>query len=378
MARILAVDEDPSERWTIERILRGEGHEVVQASIVDEAVRLAGDRTFDVALVDYEVHNQQGISVLQRLREVQPACLRVLVTGNLESGTVVDAVNRGEVTRLISKPLDPSRLIDAVDQVLSSRRRLVEVARVQEAVASEQERLMLDECLKGDDLQLAIQPILRVSKDSSSEPDLFAYECLLRSTHSVLSGPLPVLKAAERHGMLSDLAAVVVKRAVHWMEKLPPEIMLFMNLHPDELGDPDGMLERLQPLVPWAKRVVLEITERSRLQGLDSWERAVKQVTNLGFSTAVDDLGAGYSSLSVLAELQPSFVKVDMSIVRGVDRDERKQRLIDLLCRFAEATDAKLVAEGVETEAESAVLEECGADFLQGYLYGRPSFEMLP
>jgi EAL domain-containing protein (putative c-di-GMP-specific phosphodiesterase class I) len=79
--------------------------------------------------------------------------------------------------------------------------------------------------------------------------------------------------------------------------------------------------------------------------------------------------------LAVLAELQPSFIKVDMSIVRGVDTDPRKQRLINLLCRFSEATQASFVAEGVETEAEAQTLRDCGAHLLQGYIFGKPNFE---
>ena len=130
------------------------------------------------------------------------------------------------------------------------------------------------------------------------------------------------------------------------------------------------------PLAPWAQRIVLEITERSKLQGLDQWERSVEAVTELGFSVAVDDLGAGYSSLSVLAELQPSYIKVDMSIVRGVDHEPQKRRLVELLCRFAEATDALLVAEGVETPEEAETLRAIGAHLLQGYLFGRPSLTL--
>jgi len=99
-------------------------------------------------------------------------------------------------------------------------------------------------------------------------------------------------------------------------------------------------------------------------------------VTEMGFSIAVDDLGAGYSSLSVLAELQPRFIKVDMSIVRGIDTEPRKQRLVDLLTRFAEATGATLIAEGVETTEEAEALRSCGAHWLQGYLFGRPSAEL--
>jgi EAL domain-containing protein (putative c-di-GMP-specific phosphodiesterase class I) len=372
MARILAVDEDPDVRLDIERILRREGHEVVQASIGGAAIRLAGDRRFDMALVDYEVHDGDGISLLQKLREIQPACLRVLVTSSMNLPMVVDALNRGEVTRVIKKPFEALRLVQEVQDVLDARRRLVEVARVQEAVARGQEAVMLEECLKGDYIKLAVQPIL-----TANDKQTFAYECLLRSDHSVLNGPLSVLKAAERHHMLSRVAGVVVKRAVEWMDRIPEGTMLFMNLHPDELAEPDRMIERLEPLVPWSRRIVLEITERSRLLGLDHWETAVDRVTELGFSIAVDDLGAGYSSLSVLAELQPRYVKIDMSIVRGVDADPRKRRLIDLLCKFAKATEAQVVAEGVETKEESAALLDCGVDFLQGYLFGRPGFDLL-
>ena len=89
-----------------------------------------------------------------------------------------------------------------------------------------------------------------------------------------------------------------------------------------------------------------------------SWERALERVKHMGFGLAVDDLGSGYSALSMLAELQPDFLKVDMSIVRDVDSDMHKRRLVDLLCSFAEATDSRVVAEGVETRGESIALEE--------------------
>ena len=176
--------------------------------------------------------------------------------------------------------------------------------------------------------------------------------------------------------MLPELGRAVSRFAAGWMEQLPDEIRLFMNLHPDELADPDGMCSSLEPLQPWASRVVLEITERSRLQGIEAWDDSVDRVTKMGFSIAVDDLGAGYSSLSVLAELQPSFIKVDMSIVRGIDCDPRKQRLVDLLCRFADATSATLIAEGVETSEEAEALRGCGAHLLQGYLFGKPSTDL--
>lgn len=370
MAQILAVDDDALVRRCIQRILTRAGHEVVQAAQGPDALQLAADRAFDVVIVDYELPLLDGLEVLQRLRELQPGCLRILCTGRLDLPLIMSAVNRGEVTQVVEKPFEASQLIDAVQSALHARKRMVEVAKVQEAAASAEERVLLLECLEGDNIRLALQPIVHAETGAH-----LAYECLLRSKHPVLDGPLSVLGAAERHGLLPEVASVVVDRAVDWLKRLPAGPMLFMNLHPDELGDPDGMLARLEPLRPWSHRVVLEITERSKLSAIVHWEQAVERATEMGFSIAVDDLGAGYSSLSVLAELQPRFIKVDMSIVRGIDGDPRKQRLVDLLCRFAEATDAQLIAEGVETEGEAQALRETGAHMLQGYFFGRPSLD---
>ncbi len=373
MARILAVDDDPLVRRCMSRILVNAGHEVVPASHGADALQLASDKAFDVALVDYHLPFLDGLEVLQRLREVQPGCLRILVTGALDLPMIMDAVNRGEVMRVVEKPFESAGLIGAIEDAVAARRRMMEVCKIQEQAASEHEREMFQECLDSDHLQLALQPIIQATSN-----DIVAFECLLRSSHKGLDGPLPVLHAAERHGMLPELARVVSERAAAWMRELPLPISLFMNLHPDELANPDGVCERLEPLQPWANRVVLEITERSRLQGIEAWEDSVEAVTEMGFSIAVDDLGAGYSSLSVLAELQPKYIKVDMSIVRGIDTEPRKQRLVDLLCRFAEATDAHLIAEGVETQEEAAALRVCGAHMLQGYLFGRPNLSLPP
>ncbi len=371
MARILAVEDDALVRRCIRRILARKGHEVIEAAHGPEGLRHASEQSFDVALVDYNLPIIDGVEVLQRLRELQPGCLRVLVTGQLDLPMVVGAVNRGEITRVIEKPFKSRALVDAVNEVIRTREIMKDVMKVQEEAASAEERRMLEECLAGEDVQIALQPIL-----SAPDGEIYAYEALLRSTHPTLNGPMPVLRAAELHGMLAEVAEVVVNRVHRWMERLPDHVRLFMNLHPDELADPEGVVNRLRPLEPWARRIILEITERSRLQGLDQWERSVDAVTEMGFSIAVDDLGAGYSSLSVLAELQPSYIKVDMSIVRGVDHEPQKRRLVELLCRFAEATDALLVAEGVETPEEAATLKEIGAHLLQGYLFGRPSLTL--
>jgi EAL domain-containing protein (putative c-di-GMP-specific phosphodiesterase class I)/CheY-like chemotaxis protein len=372
MARILVVDDEPLIRKQIARILGKQGHVVQQASNAKEALKFAGEKVFDLSLVDYNLPEQDGLYVLQSLREVQPGCLRILITGMLNLHLAVHAVNSGEISHVVEKPFKPTELLKAVEASLSARKRMVEVARVQQEVAKDEERKILDDCLTDENISLALQPLI-CGKYGSVE----AFEALLRSNHPVLNGPLPIIRAAEKHECLSQLADIIFRKAKGWLEKLPGDFRLFVNIHPDELADPEGMKLRLEILKPWAERIVLEITERSRLQAIASWEETLDYIIEQGFLVAVDDLGAGYSSLSVLADLQPKYIKMDMSIIRNVHIESRKRRLVELLCKFAEATDAMIVAEGVEVEGEMKTLIECGAHLLQGYYFARPqlSFE---
>ena len=368
MARILTVESDHRLQRTIGRALQMHGHEVHQTGQKSSALRMAAERQFDVAVVSSTLGGQD---VLRRMRALQPACMRVLISTPATMSAGMDAVNRGEISQVIARPLSMGALLETVSATLQIREHMLEITRVQQAAARAEELQMLDECFSSDHIQLALQPML-----SSRSRDVVAFEGLLRSSHAVLSGPLSVLRAAEAHDRINDIGDLVFQRAADWLTRLPSERQLFLNVHPDELSDPDLFAQRLNILADASDRVVLELTERSRLQSLYGWEDSLQLATEMGFSVAVDDLGSGYSSLSALADLQPRFIKMDISIVRGVDASRRKQRMVAMLCRFAEATGAQLVAKCVETEAEAAALTEAGTHLLQGYLFGRPSLEV--
>jgi len=372
VARVLVVDDDEQVLRSIERVLTSAGHHVTTDTRGNTCLDSAASQPFDVALVDYKLPNMDGLEVLQRLREIQPRCVRMLMTGELVLPLVVTAVNVGKVSRVIEKPFDANTLVETVVEALSNHERLTSMLQNQRGEGSAQERRQLNEVLSGSGLNLAIQPIIRASTSK-----IFGYEMLLRSNHPTLDGPGPVLAAAERHGMLRELGSVVVARAAEWLMRLPDDTRIFMNLHPQELVDATALSTRMEVLQLWSERVVLEITERSEVGQNFSWEAALERVKAMGFQIAVDDLGSGYAALSMLAELQPHFMKVDMSIVRNVHEDDHKRRLVDLLCSFAEATGSEMVAEGVETEEEATALAEAGVDLLQGYLYGEPRLNLM-
>ena len=367
------VDDDPLILSSVERILSRAGYEVVTATDVAEAVRYASKLPIQAALVDYVLSHEDGLQVLARLREIQPACLRILMTGRRDFPMVVDAVNRGEVLRVVRKPFEPTGLLQIVGDAFASARRMIQAATAQLNAVDVQEREMLDFCMEDGLLRLAVQPILSTVDDIP-----VAYEALLRSSHSVLDTPLALLQVAERHSRIDHLGNCVFELALRWFERLPPAAGLFINLHPTQLSDPERLLESLGGLQPFADRVTLEITERSPLYEIELWEKSVEMVIQAGFSLAIDDLGAGYNSLTMLAELQPRYIKLDMSLVRHIEIEPRKRRLVQLIRTFAEATNALTIAEGVETEQEAIVLKECGIHLLQGYFYAAPDSTEAP
>ncbi len=371
MARILVVDDESLVRRAMTRILTTEGYSVVTAGDGEEALRYAGDTVFDLAIVDYDMPGRDGLWVLSALRELMPGCIRVLMTGRTDFPIVVEAVNRGEVLRVIQKPFEPTRIRALVGEAFGAIERMQAVREAQQRAVAASERSMMERGLASDHFQLAVQPIVRAGSGS-----VYGFESLLRSTHAVLDGPLPILKVAEESGLLDELGNLVARRAADILTVIPHHTVLFVNLHPAQLADRRLLSHTLSPLVPYARRCAIEITERSRLKDIHQWEHAVDALQEAGFPIAVDDLGAGYNALSILADLQPRYIKIDMSITRNVDAEPRKQRLVDLLCKFGEATGASVIAEGVETAGEAETLVEVGAHLLQGYYFGRPSLDI--
>ena len=366
MHSILVVDDDELVRRTIRHVLQRAGFETIGAAGGAEALRIAREEALSVALVDYRMPGMDGLSLLARLRDVQPSMVRLLVSGALDVDVMVDAVNRGEVARIIQKPVHPKDLVATVREAIETAERAgLRWQRARDTAHQEQGRA-LDALIARGGISLGLQPITR-----ADDRRTVAFEALLRCDCPTLTGPEQVLAAAEAHDAVHALGRAVAHAAAEWLSKVPAPIQLFLNLHPDELTDAEALMIRMGPLRAHARRVVLEITERSSLIGRPGWAASVGRLREAGFRIAVDDLGAGASSLAALADIDPDIVKLDMSLTRDLDREPRKQRLVDLLCRFASTTGAQVVAEGIETQEEAQTATGLGVDLLQGWYLGR-------
>jgi EAL domain-containing protein (putative c-di-GMP-specific phosphodiesterase class I) len=201
---------------------------------------------------------------------------------------------------------------------------------------------------------------------------LFGYEAFLRFDDSCLPDPGAVVDAAERLGRVEELGRMVRVRAAAAMENAPPGALLFINVHPAELGDRE-LTSPQSPLGRIAPRVVLEVTERARLDGAGDVSQNAAALREQGFRIAVDDLGAGYAGLSKFALLEPDMMKLDTELVRGVDRDEKRKRVVRTMAELGRDLKMEVVAEGVETSGERDVLRQLGCSLMQGYFFARPS-----
>jgi len=208
---------------------------------------------------------------------------------------------------------------------------------------------------------------------SAVDGSVYGYEALLRSKEPLLLMPRALFKAAEKVRRVHEVGRAVRDAVAADIEFMPhPGAFTFLNVHPEDLMDPALYLPSA-PLTRLAERVVLELTDRSSLDSVNDALDRILRLRTLGFRIAIDDLGAGQGSSNTFAQLEPEFVKIDLSIIRGLDKDPSKRRMVQALVRLCHNMGKSVIAEGVETVGERDNLVEVGCDYLQGYLLGTPA-----
>jgi diguanylate cyclase (GGDEF)-like protein len=217
------------------------------------------------------------------------------------------------------------------------------------------------------------QPIVDLSDGS-----VFAWEALARGpAGSTFETPPMLFGFAEEHDLVFPLERACRAAAINGFGPREPGRKLFLNVHPRTLADPCFSPGETRALL--ASRglsphdVVLEITERHSTKDFAFFHRTLEHYRGEGFKVAVDDVGAGHSGLWSLAEIRPDFIKLDMSLVRGIDASPTKRALLETLLTFADRVGGRIIAEGVETPRELSALASMGAHYGQGYHLGRPS-----
>jgi EAL domain-containing protein (putative c-di-GMP-specific phosphodiesterase class I)/CheY-like chemotaxis protein len=370
-ARILVVDDDDAVRRLMARLLREGGHEVLLACDGVEALKVFAANQIDLIVSDISMPNMDGVTLLRRVRELNEEIPFILLAGAPTANTAIDAL-RFHATEYLPKPVDPQQLLDSVTHALGLNR-LAKIRR--EALSLYLRRNSLDGEASRRELNfgravaavyMVYQPIV-----SWSRQDAFGYEALVRSSETSMPHPGALFDAAEQLGRIHDLGRQIRTKCAEPLDRASAHQSLFVNLHTEDLLDdtlfsPDTQLARV------SHQIILEITERAKLESIGHVRERIARLRELGFRIAIDDIGAGYSGLNSFAMIQPDIVKLDVTLVRGVDTDPVKRKLVRVLGDLCRDLGILVVAEGVETPGERDTLVDLGCDLLQGYLFARP------
>lgn len=231
-----------------------------------------------------------------------------------------------------------------------------------------------DEESLGFDFTMAFQPIINCQTNS-----IFGYEALVRglnneSAYSVIS------KVNDANRYTFDQLCRI--KAIALAAKLGVDSMLSINFLPNAIYKPERCirttLEAAKKYNFPTQRIMFEFTEVEKIEDSAHIKRVVEYYQSLGFTTATDDFGSGYSGLNLLADFQTDIIKLDMELIRNIDSDKVRQAIVTHCLNMFRDLNITPLAEGIETLQEYTWLKAAGIELMQGYLFAKPGFESLP
>jgi EAL domain-containing protein (putative c-di-GMP-specific phosphodiesterase class I)/GGDEF domain-containing protein len=209
----------------------------------------------------------------------------------------------------------------------------------------------------------------------ASTREIFGYEALARGRMRTLRSPEVMFDVAAEADLIWELSRLCRSRALEGMNRLlAPGQLLFLNVDPHDFTDPAFTEQEVTD----PSRVVIEITERTAIKDYPKFRERLKAFRDMGYRFAVDDAGSGYAGLGSIANLEPDFIKLDISLINAIDTNFIKQNLVQTMVRFADDHNAMVIAEGVERAEEFKTVQELGVHLVQGFFLHRPQSAAAP
>jgi EAL domain-containing protein (putative c-di-GMP-specific phosphodiesterase class I)/CheY-like chemotaxis protein len=377
--RVLVAEDVPSIRDAIVALLRSEPSMELAAAVADapSAVEAATRELPDVALVDVRMPGG-GASAARGIRSCSPGTRVLAFTAHGDRETVLEMLEAGAIGYLLKgnsideileaihraadgqAPLSAEIAGDVIEELLGQLS-VIRRADTQTRRREGRIRRVLDDA---DYLEMVFQPICTLSGATVGA------EALARFRGPPKRGPERWFAEAEKVGLRRELEVVAVKAALSALPKLPPKIYLSLNVSPRTVLSASFRKLLLEGSDP--ARIVLEITEHARIDDYDRLNAAFDRLRGPGVRLAVDDAGAGFASLRHILRLAPDFIKLDRTLIDGIERDRSRQALAAGLISFADKIEATIVAEGIERSAELDALKALGVGYGQGFFIARP------
>jgi len=221
----------------------------------------------------------------------------------------------------------------------------------------------------------AFQPIVDIDSE-----EVVSYEVLLRGKNN--EPPDVIFDRMAGQGLM-DFDQASRERAIRLAVRCGVECSLNLNFTPGSVLFEDGRyvtdtIAAARSEGVRAEQLVLEITESEAINTSDDFMRVLDMMRRAGVTIAIDDFGSGYAGLNLLADVQPDWIKLDMHLLKGIERNGARQSIVRAISHVCLDLGIDVLAEGVETEGEFAFLRKLGISLYQGFLFARPGFECLP
>lgn len=325
------------------------GRRMALSSLVTEA-QIAGRFSFD------------GLDAVADVRRTAPTC-RIVVTGeHLPRSVAKEAVRRG-ASDVVRRPFHSAELRDRLGLgEATSEGTILHIP-------------TLDEFTASASLSPEFQPIVDLA-----HPDRgVGYESLARYREKALPfcDPSFMFEYARLCDRTADLDLACLRRTLSAARELPPQGKIFINVHPRVLADGDRFLRTLIDEAAANEialdRLVLEITEQEKFTPTETTLPAVDVLRTVGVQFALDDVGASYSHLDLIARIRPTFLKIGHEFGTGFEKDPARKKIIRNIQSLARDFECEIILEGVETEETSRAATDIGARYAQGFFYARPA-----
>ena len=379
--RVLVVyDEEPTRRTLADLVIGEESLELVGvARDSQEAVELCVRESPDVALVDLRMPGNGGPKAVLGIRRCSPGTKVVVLSSSSDPASVLRMLRAGAEGHALKGAPAPEIVRALHDAALGRGSVMTDVVRrMVDRLAPFNEdgdqpgrsasRVL--RVLEGKGLEMVFQPIVDLGRG-----DIVGYEALARFHDGPEASPEVLFAEAEGVGLGLELELATIRSALEQLGLLPASAFLSVNASPRTAASP----RLLNLIAERADRVVLEITEHTPILDYPRLSGALARLRSEGVRVAVDDAGAGFAGLNHVLQLEPDFVKLDIALIRGIDRDETRRAVASALLELATTVGSTVVAEGIEREPELRALRQLGVSLGQGFHFARPvPVERLP
>ena len=223
-------------------------------------------------------------------------------------------------------------------------------------------------------ISMAFQPIIDIRKQ-----DIFSYEALVRGNNNEGAGQILAQVNADNLYTFDQSCRV---KAIEMATRLNMQHKLSINFMPNAVYKPETCIRKtLEASRYYAfplENIIFEISESEKVTNVPHLKEIIRYYKECGFTISLDDFGSYYANLDLLADLDMDIIKLDMTLIRNIDQDKKRQTVVENACRMCRSLGHRVIAEGIETEAEFHTLYQLGLNLYQGYYFARPGFESLP